>query len=345
VNLKDFDFTLPDELVAQHPLPQRDQSRLMVVDRSSGACEHRIFSELPEILPSDAFLVVNSTRVFPARAWARRPGKNERIEVLFIGRSRDGDWTALLRPAHKAKPGQILEVAGVTARVHSVAPSGSRLLIFDRETDVLSLLERHGETPLPPYISRNGEANRAEDRSRYQTVYARQTGSVAAPTAGLHFTPEVIHALRARGVPLWEILLHVGYGTFQPVRCEKVEDHKMASEYFEVTDEAAARISGCIGEGGRLVAVGTTTTRVLEHLAGDREALPSGKSGLCDLFIYPGYEFRIVRGLLTNFHLPKSSLFMLVCAFGGRDLMMQCYREAIARRYRFYSYGDCMLIL
>lgn len=223
--------------------------------------------------------------------------------------------------------------------------SGSRVLRFDNPSDLFPVIEKLGEPPLPPYIRRAKHQDLSEDRMRYQTVYARHSGSVAAPTAGLHFTEDVFRRLEARGVAVCEILLHVGYGTFQPVRCEEIESHKMEPEYFSVDGSTAGNIRSYKAEGRKLIAVGTTSTRCLEYLAREKNPLQQPASGFCDLFIYPGFQFRMLDGLLTNFHLPQSTLFMLVCAFAGRGLMLDCYREAISRNYRFYSYGDCMLLL
>jgi len=317
----------------------------MLVQRQTGKFEHLIFRDLPDVLGPDSFLVVNTTRVFPARLWAHRPGKQGRIEILMAREEAPGRWVALVRPARKAKPGQELCIGELQAQVREVRPGGKRLIEFAHEVDVWARLEKLGEPPLPPYIQRRAGEDLGQDRERYQTVFARQSGSIAAPTAGLHFTPEVVERLAKKTIPICQVLLHVGYGTFQPVRCENVEDHRMEPEYYEVTDEAAAAIRAYISEGRRLVAVGSTTARVLEHLAQREDFLLHGSSGFCDLFIRPGFAFRALGGLLTNFHLPRSTLFMLVCAFAGRDLMLDCYRQAVVEKYRFFSYGDCMLIL
>ena len=345
MKLGDFDFPLPERLIAQHPLPERDQSRMMVVNRQTGSWEHRYFYELPDILGPEDFLVLNNTRVFPARLRGNRPGKQEEIEVLLVREIAVGDWIALLKPARKVTAGQQLEIGGLHAEVLKVRADGSRVLRFQPVDDLMSHFEKIGEPPLPPYIVRTKGQDLLEDKSRYQTIYAAHTGSVAAPTAGLHFSPGVFHRLAARGIDRCEILLHVGYGTFQPVRCEQIEDHKMEPEYFEVSDAAATRIRQLLAAGRRLIAVGTTTTRVLEYLASRPDFLQGGSNGFCDLFIHPGFQFRTLSGLLTNFHLPRSTLFMLVCSFAGRELMLECYNAALADHYRFFSYGDCMLIL
>lgn len=343
MQLADFDFVLPEALIAQQPAPERDRSKLLVVRRETGSREHREFHDLPDILGPQHLLVLNNTRVFPARLRARRTGREERIEVLLVRQEAPRLWIALLKPARKAAIGQVLEIDNLRARVEGVQPDGARLLHFEGNEDLAARFEQIGETPLPPYIRRPVPWSSPRDRERYQTVYAVHSGSVAAPTAGLHFTREVIKRLQVNGIGLCEILLHVGYGTFQPVRTERIESHRMLPEYFQVGPAAADAIVGHKAAGKQLIAVGTTTTRVLEYLASSGTIRES--SGFCNLFIYPGFQFKAIDGLLTNFHLPKSTLFMLVCALAGRDLMLDCYREAMAKDYRFFSYGDCMLIL
>ena len=348
MKLADFDFTLPDELIAQHPAPERDGSRMMLIRRETGEREHLRFRDLPDVLGTEHFLVANETRVFPARLHACRPGKNESIEILLLREESPGRWLALTKPGRKTPVGQRLQIGEITARIAAVTESGSRVIEFDgfeRGKNLLEVFEKIGETPTPPYIRRNDSRDAGEDRLRYQTVYARQSGSVAAPTAGLHFTEEVLRRLEAKGVPVCKILLHVGYGTFKPVRAENIEEHEMEPEFYSVDAENAARIRALKNEGRRLTAVGTTSTRCLEYLARDGHSPEDAASGYCNLFIYPGFKFRMIDGLLTNFHLPKSTLFMLVSAFAGRSLMLDCYNEAISLGYRFYSYGDCMLII
>ena len=348
MKLSDFDFTLHDELIAQHPAPERDGSRMMLICRETGKREHLRFRDLPDILGPEHFLVVNETRVFPARIHARRPGKNEKIEIMLLREDRPGRWLALTKPGRKTPVGQRLQTRGIAATVAAVTESGSRVIEFDgfdRDGNLLEIFETIGEPPTPPYIRRKDSGNIGEDRLRYQTVYARQSGSIAAPTAGLHFTEGVLRRLDVKGVSVCKILLHVGYGTFKPVRVENIEEHEMEPEFYSVDTENTARIRALKDEGRRLIAVGTTSTRCLEYLARDKHPLQSAVSGDCNLFIYPGFEFRMIDGLITNFHLPKSTLFMLVSAFAGRELMLDCYREAISLGYRFYSYGDCMLIL
>jgi S-adenosylmethionine:tRNA ribosyltransferase-isomerase len=345
VKLTDFEFSLPAELIAQHPLPRRDESRMMVVWRESGQWEHRFFHELPEVLSPEHFLVLNNTRVFAARLWGHRPGKRERIEILLVRERAPGQWAALLKPAHKAPTGQLLEIADFKAEVIQVLESGQRLLQFGSPEPLLEDLDRIGEPPLPPYVRRASEDSLETDLERYQTVYARHKGSIAAPTAGLHFTREILSRLEQGRIHRCEILLHVGYGTFQPVRTAEIENHVLEPEYYEVPEDTASCINEWKEAGKQLVAVGTTTTRALEYQAGQSPHGIFPGSGWCDLFIYPGFTFQIVDGLLTNFHLPASTLLMLVCALAGREFVLECYREAVARRYRFFSYGDCMLIL
>jgi S-adenosylmethionine:tRNA ribosyltransferase-isomerase len=345
MHLADFDFSLPERLIAQIPAAERDGSKMMVVWRKTGAREHRIFSELPDILDSQSFLVINNTRVFPARLRACRRGKQEEIEILLLRELGPHDWLGLVKPAKKARLGEELLIGGLSARVLEAPDSGSRVLRFESGGDIKQLIEKIGEPPVPPYIHRSRGQDFAEDRQRYQTVYARHSGSVAAPTAGLHFTGEVLRQIRDRGIPVCEVLLHVGYGTFQPVRCENITEHQMHPEYYEICAETALQISRFKAEGRNLIGVGTTTTRCLEYLAQKEKGLAEASAGFCNLFIYPGFQFRMLDGLITNFHLPRSTLFILGCAFAGRELLLDCYREAISRNYRFYSYGDCMLIL
>ena len=348
MKLSDFDFILPDELIAQHPAPERDGSRMMLIRRETGKREHLRFRDLPDILGPEHFLVINETRVFPARLHARRPGKNEKIEILLLREASPGRWLALTKPGRKMPVGQRLQIGDITASVSDITESGTRVIEFDgfeRGGNLLEVFDRIGEPPTPPYIRRGDAGNVGEDRLRYQTVYARQSGSVAAPTAGLHFTEEVLQRLDAKGVSVCKILLHVGYGTFKPVRAENIEEHEMEPEFYSVDAENSTRIRALKNEGRRLVAVGTTSTRCLEYLARNKHSFERAVSGDCNLFIYPGFEFRMLNGLITNFHLPKSTLLMLVSAFAGRELMLDCYREAISLGYRFYSYGDCMLIL
>ena len=345
MKLSAFDFEIPERLIAQRPRPKRDEARLMVVCRDKGTWEHRSFRDLPDILTPAHFLVLNNTRVFPARLRAHREGKQESIEVLLVRELQPGRWTALVKPARKAGLGQFLEAGELRARISRVSDAGWRELEFEGSPDVLAVAEKIGEPPLPPYIRRRLGNTADEDRERYQTVYATRTGSIAAPTAGLHFTAAILERLEAKGIARCEILLHVGYGTFQPIRTEEIENHRIMPEYYEVGEGTALSIEAFKADGRRLVAVGTTTTRVMEHTARSGRLPGQGSSGMCDLFIYPGFRFRATDALLTNFHLPRSSPFLLACAFAGRELMLDCYQDACRQEYRFFSYGDAMLIL
>jgi S-adenosylmethionine:tRNA ribosyltransferase-isomerase len=345
MKLSDFDFALPDRLIAQHPAPERDHSKMMVIWRETGKREHLRFRDLPDILGPEHFLVLNNTRVLSARLRAHRPGKNEEIEILLLRELQPGDWMALVKPGRKAPLGQTLEIGELSAQVLEVTESGSRVFRFHPSTDLLNAFEKLGEPPTPPYIRRQSTCDFAEDRIRYQTVYAEQSGSVAAPTAGLHFTEEILHRLDARGIDICKLLLHVGYGTFKPIRAEIIEEHAMEPEYYEIDDATALKIRSLKTAGRKLISVGTTSTRCLEFLARQEHPLAHGSTGYCNLFIYPGFEFKMLDGLITNFHLPQSTLFMLACAFAGRELMLDCYQEAVSMDYRFYSYGDCMLLL
>jgi S-adenosylmethionine:tRNA ribosyltransferase-isomerase len=358
VKVSDFDFDLPAELIAQEPAP-RGGSRLLVVDRASGAKTHASVGDLPGLLRSGDALVVNDTRVFPARLLGRRVPSGGAVECLLIGRL-DGDrWDALMHPGQKLREGARVTFGaaphGLNAEVLERRFHGRRTIRLwtDDGAGIDERVDELGHVPLPPYIKR---ADRAEDRERYQTVYAQARGSVAAPTAGLHFTADLLDRLAARGVERIAITLHVGYGTFKPVRTDEVEEHQVDPEAYEISPAAAAALNRALDEGRRVVAVGTTTTRALEsaarlsdsrsvRLQADRGGRLQADRDTADLFIYPGYAFKVVGGLLTNFHLPRSSLLMLVSAFAGRELILEAYREAIERRYRFYSYGDAMLIL
>ncbi len=351
----DFDYDLPPELIAQTPVEPRDAARLMVVDRSTGELAHRRFRNLPEYLRPGDLLVFNESRVIPARLFARKP-TGGRVEVLLLRPRSETVWEVLVR-GRRVRTGLRLailegpegEPAGAEAEVVEEGERGLRVLRFDQP--VLPLAEQVGQVPLPPYIHEP-----LRDPERYQTVFARTPGSAAAPTAGLHFTPELLHRLREMGVRMAFVTLHVGLDTFQPVREERVEDHRMHTEYCSLRPEVAEQINRTRLEGGRIVAVGTTSVRVLETAARRAaEGLPEGAccgwqtvaafEGNTDLFIYPGFRFRVVDVLITNFHLPRSTLLMLVAAFCGKELMDRAYQEAIRLRYRFYSFGDAMLIL
>lgn len=394
--VSDFDFHLPEELIAQEALADRSSSRLLHLSRSSGHFEDRKFIDFPSWLRSGDLLVLNSSRVFPARLYGRRAGLRAqplsprnpasrdflhgRVEVMLTRQLGPLEWQALVRPGRKigvgekiffstedsavgpvsgrAALGPIAEGAGsamsvpipqLTAEVIARGEFGERVLRFEPVPDFFAVVEKLGHVPLPPYIARE---DRQEDRERYQTVYARAetTGSVAAPTAGLHFTPQILAGIRSRGIEVAELTLHVGLGTFQPVHAENVEEHKLHRESYSISEAAAAQINRALAEKRRVVAVGTTTVRTLEFaasqnaLSSDGTATVSAGAGEADIFIYPGFHFRVVSALLTNFHLPKSTLLMLVAAFAGRENVLKAYAHAVEEKYRFFSYGDCMFV-
>ncbi|MDI6699207.1 MAG: tRNA preQ1(34) S-adenosylmethionine ribosyltransferase-isomerase QueA [Candidatus Saccharicenans sp.] len=343
--LRDYDYELPPELIAQQPLPNRDDSRMMVLNRSLKTISHRQFKEIIDFFRPGDLLVLNNSRVIPARAWAVRNGDRKSIEFLFIKEKEPGLWEVLCRPAKKVKEGDRLVFdRDLEARVAGRGPSGRRLLKFNT-AKVLARLKEIGVAPLPPYIKRRpGDPRLKEiDAERYQTVYAARDGSIAAPTAGLHFTERILAELKQKGVEIQYVTLNVGLATFQPVRAEKITDHQMLEESFLISPETAAAINRAKKEGRPVTAVGTTVVRTLES-AWREEGLQPGEQHT-SLFIYPGYRFKLVDRLLTNFHLPRSSLLMLVSALAGYELTMEAYREAVKESYRFFSYGDCMLII
>jgi S-adenosylmethionine:tRNA ribosyltransferase-isomerase len=327
---KDFDYHLPEELIASRPLPERADSRMMVIHRAEGRIEHRMFREFPEFVRNGDLLALNDTKVIPARVFS----DDGRVEMLCLDRLSPLEWRCLVRPGKRMKPGKTVSVGGIDGTVSEVFENGDRLIRWAAPVD----LDRHGHLALPHYMGREDEIS---DRDRYQTVFAREEGAIAAPTAGLHFTPEMLEKLDHVF-----LTLHVGVGTFRPVSAEVVSDHIMHSEKYAVSAETARRVNAA----ERVIAVGTTVTRVLETLG--RDAISPGRridetdtAGATDIFIHPPYDFRVIGGLLTNFHLPQSTLIMLVSAFAGRELVMEAYRRAVEERYRFYSYGDCMLIV
>jgi len=352
MHISDFEYDLPRELIAQHPLPERDASRLLVVDRAAGTIEHRDFAEVTSILAAGDRLVVNDTRVIPARLLGTRPGGTAETEVLLLnpvqGRPGHPTFQALCRPARKMPAGSTVRLGPSRAEVTILQELSdrARLVEFPENFPIMSFLEREGHVPLPPYIQR---ADEPEDRERYQTIFARKPGAVAAPTAGLHFTPAIVSALARRGVETTAITLHVGAGTFTPVAEQDPRLHRMEREYYRISPEAAETIGGTRRAGNRLVAVGTTVVRTLETAelhdpeAGLWTVRPG--DGWTEKFIYPPYEFHVVDAMITNFHLPRSTLLMMVSAFAGLELIRRAYREAVNREYRFYSYGDAMLIL
>ena len=365
MQVSDFDFELPPDLIAQDPAAERSAARLLHLDRESGSIAHTTVAALPDLLRAGDLVVVNNTRVFPARLLGHRVPSGGAVECLLIrsrsdldpiaigsgsDRDRIGEgvaiWEALMHPGQKLKPGVRVVFEGVRTLHGEVQEQhyfGRRVIRLwtDDDSTIDEAIDAIGHVPLPPYIKRD---DRQEDRDRYQTVFAHRRGSVAAPTAGLHFTPALVQALADRGVGTAEITLHVGYGTFQPVRVDRVEDHRLEPEGYEIDPAAAAAINTALAEGRRVLAVGTTTTRTLEAVAAANGGHIVAGAGTTDLFIYPGFAFKVVGALLTNFHLPRSSLIMLVAAFAGHDTVMNAYDAAIAERYRFYSYGDAMLV-
>jgi len=341
MKLEDFDFILPQELIASEPLAKRDASRLMTLDRLQGTVGEALISDLPEMLQPGDLLVLNDTRVLPARLFGRKESGG-RVELFLVRRlaGKEEQWQALVRSSKPCRPAtRILLAEGVVATVLDSGEGETRLVSFAGHGDFAAWLDRSGQVPLPPYIRREATSS---DRERYQTVFASESGAVAAPTAGLHFTTGLLDSIRSRGVSTATVTLHVGLGTFMPMRVEDPRQHRMHSEWYRVPEETAIAIEECKRRGGRVVAVGTTVTRTLEHAAAGG-TLQAG-SGETDIFIYPGYEFRVVDALITNFHLPKSTLLMLVSAFAGREKLLHAYAEAVARGFRFYSYGDAMFI-
>ena len=339
-----FEYELPSELIAQEPAEPRDASRLLALDRVTGAWADHGFSELPELLRAGDCVVANRSRVIPARLLGTAVDGGGPVELLLLRPVADERWEAMVRPGRRCRVGARVDLAGGAARAHVVGEGseGTRVVAIDAPWPVRELLERHGLPPLPPYIGRH-DAPKPEDRERYQTVYARDDGSVAAPTAGLHFTPELLARLERRGIAVHYLTLHVGPGTFRPLRGARIEEHRLEAEPVDIPESTAAAIEAAGREGRRVVAVGTTTTRGLEWAAAEDGRVRAG-TGPADLFIRPGHRFRVVDALVTNFHLPRSSLLVLVSAFAGREAVLAAYRHAVEARYRFYSYGDAMLI-
>lgn len=336
----DFDYELPEELIAQHPAAQRDHSRLLVMDKYTGAVEHRVFRDIVNYLHAGDVLVLNNTKVIPARIFGVKEGGTAKIEVLLLKRDDDlpNTWEVLVHPGKRAKVGTVIDFGEGRLKGEVIAnTSAGRKVTFHFDGIFEEILEELGTMPLPPYIH-----EQLEDQNRYQTVYAKVNGSAAAPTAGLHFTTELLETLRQNGIEIEEVLLHVGLGTFKPVSEEDIEDHEMHSEYYEISQETADCINKAKAEGRRIISVGTTSTRALESAAKDGR-LQAG-SGWTNIFIYPGYKWQIIDGLITNFHLPKSTLMMLVSALSTREHILAAYKEAVAQRYRFFSFGDAMFI-
>ena len=342
MNLHDFYYDLPEELIAQDPLADRSSSKLMVLDKKTGRTEHRIFKDIIEYLNTGDCLVINDTKVIPARLIGEKEGTGAAIEVLLLKRKEDmaNTWEVLVKPGKKARPGTRISFGDgkLVGEIIDIVEEGDRLIQFSFDGIFEEILDELGQMPLPPYIT-----HKLEDKNRYQTVYAKHEGSAAAPTAGLHFTNELLAEIEAKGVKIARVTLHVGLGTFRPVKVENILDHHMHSEYYEVSKEAADTINSVRQSGGRIIAVGTTSTRTLESVA-DTHGCIKPCRGWTDIFIYPGYEFKAIDCLITNFHLPESTLIMLVSALAGKDNVMAAYREAVENSYRFFSFGDAMFI-
>lgn len=337
----DFYYELPKELIAQDPLEDRSASLLMHLDRATGAVEHRHFQEIKEYLRPGDCLVINDTKVIPARLYGRKVGTDAAVELLLLKRKEKDVWETLVKPGKKCRPGSVLSFGDglLTGEILDVVEEGNRLIRFSYEGIFEELLDRLGEMPLPPYIT-----HKLKDKNRYQTVYAKHEGSAAAPTAGLHFTEELLREIQDMGVQIAHVTLHVGLGTFRPVKVEDVTQHHMHSEFYIVEEEQAKRINDAKAAGHRVISVGTTSCRTLESAAGEDGILRAG-SGWTDIFIYPGYQFKVIDGLITNFHLPESTLLMLVSALAGKEQILAAYEEAVRKRYRFFSFGDAMIII
>ena len=340
MNVKDFDYELPEELIAQDPLLDRSGSRLMVLDKQDGSIMHKHFTDILEELTAGDCLVINNTRVIPARLYGAKEDTKAKIEVLLLKRKENDVWETLVKPGKKAKPGTRIVFGDglLVGEVQEVVEEGNRLIHFEYQGIFEEILDQLGQMPLPPYIT-----HQLQDKERYQTVYAKYNGSAAAPTAGLHFTKELLEQVRKKGVSIAEVTLHVGLGTFRPVKVENVLEHHMHSEFYMVSKEAADTINQAKEQGHKVIAVGTTSTRTLESAADENGHLTEC-SGWTDIFIYPGYRFKVIDALITNFHLPQSTLVMLVSALAGREQVLHAYEEAVKEKYRFFSFGDAMYI-
>lgn len=340
MKLSDFYYELPQELIAQEPAAQRDQSRLLVLDKISGDIEHKSFKDIISYLNSGDCLVLNNTRVIPARLFGVKEGTLGKIEFVLLKRIDRDTWEVILKPGKKAKPGSrfVFGSGELIGEVIEIVDDGNRIVKFHYEGIFEQILDKLGNMPLPPYITK-----KLEDKERYQTVYSKEKGSAAAPTAGLHFTNDLLDAIRNKGIKVVFVTLHVGLGTFRPVKVQNILEHKMHSEYFEIPEETADIINDTRQKGGKIIAVGTTTSRTLESCTDD-SGLVNSRSGWTDIFIYPGYKFKIVDSLITNFHLPESTLIMLISAFAGRENVLSAYKMAVSEEYRFFSFGDAMLI-
>lgn len=337
----DFYFDLPKELIAQDPLEDRSSSRLLVLDKHTGSIEHRHFYDILDYLKPEDCLVLNNTKVIPARLYGEKEGTGASIEILLLKRRENDIWETLVRPGKKARPGTRISFGGglLVGEVLEIVEEGNRLIRFSYEGIFEEILDQLGQMPLPPYIT-----HELKDKNRYQTVYAKYDGSAAAPTAGLHFTPELLEQIRSKGIKIAEVTLHVGLGTFRPVKVEDVTQHHMHSEFYQIDEAAARTINETRAKGGRVICVGTTSCRTIESAAAEDGTLQPC-SGWTEIFIYPGYQFKVLDGLITNFHLPESTLLMLVSALAGREHIMAAYEEAVRERYRFFSFGDATFIL
>lgn len=337
---QDFYYELPDELIAQDPLEDRSSSRLLVLDKESGAVSHHVFKEITNYLKEGDCLVINDTKVIPARLIGSKIGTDAKIEVLLLKRKENNTWETLVKPGKKAKIGTKISFGEglLVGEVVDIVEEGNRLIQFSFEGIFEEILDQLGQMPLPPYIT-----HQLQDKNRYQTVYAKHTGSAAAPTAGLHFTPELLKEIEDKGIDIARVTLHVGLGTFRPVKVDEITDHHMHSEFFQIDEDAAAKINKAKASGGRVICVGTTSCRTIESAA-DENGHMEAKSGWTDIFIYPGYKFKVLDCLITNFHLPESTLIMLVSALAGRENVLAAYEEAVKEKYRFFSFGDAMFI-
>ena len=340
MDVKAFDYDLPEELIAQDPLEDRSSSRLMVLDKKTGDIEHKIFRDVVDYLQPGDCLVLNNTKVIPARLFGVKEGTEAKIEILLLKRKENDIWETLVKPGKKCKPGVKISFGEglLTGEVLEVVEDGNRLIQFHYDGIFEEILDQLGQMPLPPYIT-----HQLKDKNRYQTVYAKYDGSAAAPTAGLHFTPELLQQIRDMGIDIAEVTLHVGLGTFRPVKVDTIEEHHMHSEFYRIEQSEADKISRAKANGHRVIAVGTTSTRTLESAAEEDGTLRE-KSGWTDIFIYPGYKFKVIDALITNFHLPQSTLVMLVSALAGREHILAAYKKAVEEKYRFFSFGDAMLI-
>lgn len=341
MDVKDFDYDLPEELIAQDPLEDRSSSRLMVLDKKTGDIEHKIFRDVVDYLQPGDCLVLNNTKVIPARLFGVKEGTEAKIEILLLKRKENDIWETLVKPGKKCKPGVKISFGEglLTGEVLEVVEDGNRLIQFHYDGIFEEILDQLGQMPLPPYIT-----HQLKDKNRYQTVYAKYDGSAAAPTAGLHFTPELLKEIEEKGIDIARVTLHVGLGTFRPVKVDEITDHHMHSEFYQVDEEAAKKINRAKDSGHRVICVGTTSCRTIESAADETGHLKP-TSGWTEIFIYPGYKFKILDGLITNFHLPESTLIMLVSALAGREHVLAAYEEAVREKYRFFSFGDAMLII